>query len=84
MGMFDSLYDPHGNEWQTKAYHRLLDRYTIGDQMPARDDGSKAYQVKVLGDVESFATIRDDHLEQVPVDRDLTLPLVDYYGGPAL
>lgn len=83
MGMFDSLIDAHGHEWQTKAFARCLDRYRIGDEIPA--DGPAAYQVEILGggspdDIDSLATIRDGVLEAVPAERDPRLPLLDYSG----
>jgi len=82
--MFDSLYDVDGNEWQTKAYHNLLDNYLIGDRITAGPPFT--YQVKVLGGDEppftySHATIRDGVLAAVPADRDPNLPLLDYHGG---
>ena len=80
MGMFDSLYDKHGNQWQTKAFDCLLANYDIGDSIPG-DDLPASYQVEVLGDTESYATVRDGVLVAVPAERDPSLPLVDYYGG---
>jgi len=88
MGMFDSLYDSRGNEWQTKAFDCLCDRYEIGDAMPDAD-APPPYQVKVFGGpwdapaVDSFATVRDGALVMVPDVRDAHLPLLDYHGGIA-
>ena len=84
MGMFDSLYDSKGREWQTKAFDCLLDEFRVGDPMPDAD--ASTYQVAVLGGkngefIESFATVRDDVLEQVPATRDIRLALIDYCGG---
>jgi hypothetical protein len=87
MGMFDSLYDADGTEWQTKAFSRNLDVYRVGDPIPS-DTGS-AYQVEVMrytrreGATDAFATIRAGRLEAVPTERDDRLPLIDYYGGLA-
>jgi len=47
MGMFDSLFDSKGREWQTKAFDCLLDEYRVGDLMPEAD--ASTYQVEVLG-----------------------------------
>ena len=82
MGMFDSLIDANGHEWQTKAFARCLDEYRIGDEIPA--DGPATYQVEILGDrpdyIDALATIRDGVLEAIPVERDPRLPLLDYSG----
>lgn len=82
MGMFDSLYDTEGNEWQTKAFSCNLDRYEAGDKMPASVDD---FQVEVFGgpkriSVDSHATVRDGILTKVPDERDESLPLMDYHG----
>lgn len=83
MGMFDSLYDATGIEWQTKAFNCELDRYQIGDRIGP----PFTYQAKVLGGPRgedsryAYATIREGVLVEVPADRDETLPLLDYYGG---
>lgn len=83
MGMFDSLYDADGNEWQTKAFDCNLDRYEVGDVMLASVDD---FQVEVLGGVrglpsqDSFATVRGRRLAAVPDQRDESLPLMDYHG----
>ena len=83
MGMFDSLYDATGVEWQTKALNCELDRYRIGD----RFGPPFTYQAQALGGPRgedsryAYATIRDGVLVAVPVDRDETLPLLNYYGG---
>ena len=88
MGMFDSLYDDAGTEWQTKAFACLLDTYRVGDAIPCPDDAPSldTFQVQVLGGgrgafIDSFATVRDGILAAVPDDRDVTLPLIDYAGG---
>lgn len=87
MGMYDSLYDADGHDWQTKAYDCELERFQIGDRLPPTDYPATTYQVEVLGDpepgtfIETFATIRDRVLESVPVERDESLPLIDYFGG---
>ena len=83
MGMFDSLYDATGIEWQTKALNCELDRYRIGDRIGPLF----TYQAKVLGGPRgedsryAYATIRDGALVEVPAGRDETLPLLGYYGG---
>lgn len=83
MGMFDSFYGERGDEWQTKALGRTLRRYNVGD-----DVGSdiRDCQFKVIGDTRTgyewrFATVRGGRLEAVPVDRDESMPLIDYAGG---
>lgn len=81
MGMFDSLFDTKGNEWQTKAFGCILDRFEIGDRIVSVGD----FQVEVCGGEDppfedSFATIRAGVLAAVPVDRDPQLPLMDYHG----
>ena len=84
MGMFDSLYDAEGNEWQTKAFGRTLHRYEVGDEITKAPP--IAYQIIVLGPCASddsdyaWATIRDGRIEAVPVERDLTLPHTNYSG----
>lgn len=85
MGMFDSLYDTHGNEWQTKALGRALDRFEVGDPVPF---SIAACQIEVLGgrhldaSMDAFATIRKGILIAVPAERDPSLPLYDYSGDP--
>lgn len=81
MGMFDSLFDAEGNEWQTKAFGCILDRFQIGDHV----HGVVDFQVEVCGGddppfEDSLATIRAGRLEAVPADRDETLPLMNYHG----
>ena len=86
MGMFDSLFDGSGHEWQTKAYDCLLDEYRIGDPVPVIIDAyPDTYQVEVLGgpgpgSVDSFATVRGNHLHEVPAGRDPSLPLINFSG----
>ena len=99
MGMYDSLYDDRGHEWQTKAYRCELDRYRIGDKMPRESGGGfyksptdslpDAYQVSVVGGApgcyeEKWATVLAHVLIQIPVERDPNLLAVDYHGGPAV
>jgi len=86
MGMFDSMYDRRGHDWQTKAFDCVLAGYRIGDEMPYL--GTDTYQVEVLGNpnkaskyIVSLATVRDNRLTSIPDDRDETLPLLDYHGG---
>lgn len=86
MGMFDSMYDPSGAEWQTKAFHCELDRYKVGDELPFI--GTETYQVEVFGGpdkpseyIESYATIQDGKLASIHDERDAKLPLLDYHGG---
>lgn len=87
MGMFDSMYDPAGVEWQTKAYDCFLQAFHVGDEMPNSDGHFPPdYQVEVLGGrpaapfTESLATIRDGKLATVPDERDEALPLFNYSG----
>ena len=90
MGMFDSLYDSKGNEWQTKAYNCMLETFRVGDPMPDdRREACVTYQVQIFGGPEdpdefkhSYATVRDGVLRAVDARRDKTLPLMDYHGGP--
>lgn len=88
MGMFDSLYDDAGREWQTKAFDCNLDEYRIGDSIEA--DSALSFQVEVISGVgtfpnysldESFATFRDGVLVSVGDERDDRLVLVGYSGG---
>ena len=84
MGMFDSLRDSKGNDWQTKAFGRTLETYEIGDSLTAARINC---QVEILGGdhhlnyVDSYATISAGHLASVNDPRDETLPLLDYSGG---
>ncbi|HEU5223119.1 MAG TPA: hypothetical protein VFU07_05485 [Candidatus Lumbricidophila sp.] len=84
MGMYDTIIDANGRQWQTKAFTRLLRRFTIGDQTPLPGD-CQVYVVASDDDVthpnfdDAFATIRAGVLTEVPADRDLALPLV--YAG---
>lgn len=93
MGMFDSFYDADGHEWQTKAFDCELDVWRIGDSFTA--DCGLSFQVYVLGSTgstlngtyetfESLATIRDGVVAAVPDERDESLFLLDYSGGPAV
>ena len=85
MGMFDSLYDEDGTEWQTKALKRVLAQYNIGDVIYS--DFPVTYQVEVLGGgvggfVYSHATIFNGVLAEVDVPRDPLLPFINYSGYP--
>lgn len=88
MGMFDSLYDDLGHEWQTKAYYCGLSAYKIGVVIPSDFPESypTTYQVEILGGeagrsfTRSLATVRDGVLESVHDRRDVTLPLINYSG----
>ena len=91
MGMFDSIYAPDGIEWQTKAYGCNLSLFRVGCRMPkqsGRDRLPADYQLSVIGcrdvDYWQYATVRNGVLTEVPCVRDTSLPLVDYYGGPAM
>jgi len=85
MGMFDSLYDADGIEWQTKAFGRSLARYASGDPMPLGPFAN--YQMQVIGGEHgspyrwSCATVRDGKLVKVPDNRDEQLPLLEYSGS---
>jgi hypothetical protein len=84
MGMYDSFYDAHGGDWQTKALGKALDRYDIGDPVPGPPID---YQAKVLGGLRhvpsqwSYVTIRNGRVVSVPSARDHSLPLLDYSSG---
>jgi hypothetical protein len=89
MGMFDSLYDEHSNEWQTKAYYRVLAVYGIGDSVVTDwpESYPSTYQVEIVGGgvggvpfTDSFATVRNDVLASVNDPRDPSLPLIAYGG----
>lgn len=86
MGMFDSLYDAEGREWQTYAFGRHMAVCRIGERV--RGGAPFTYQVEV-GRIEregsnkfvdSFATFHDGVLAAVPDDRDIALPLLNYDG----
>ena len=84
MGMFDSLYDEDGTEWQTKAFERILAQYNIGDVI--NSDFPVTYQVEVFGGKgdgfnHSHATIFYGVLVEVDVPRDTRLPLIDIGGA---
>lgn len=86
MGMFDSLYDADGNEWQTKAFDCGLYSYRAGDVLPDDETGPITdYQVRVIGDgpdyAMNYATVHQGALTEVPAERDPTSPLLDYHGG---
>lgn len=87
MGMFDSLFDGEGREWQTKAFECDLDEYRLGDRIIS--DSVASYQVEVLHTVgswpnrehiDAFATIERGVLVAIGVPRDERLPLLDYSG----
>lgn len=84
MGMFDSVYDAAGNEWQTKAFDRLLREYRVGDDVPGPPID---FQFEVYGGplgaarpADSYGTVRAGVLVEVPAERDRSLLLVDYRG----
>lgn len=86
MGMFDSLYDEHGTEWQTKAFDRNLDVYHIGDTIVA--DSRVSFQVEVCGGRretfrDTLATIHDGVLASIDDERDPALLLLNYDGHVA-
>lgn len=84
MGMFDSLFNEQGHEYQTKAFDCELDEYQIGD--PIVCDGPASFQVEVLGGpeynsiIDAFATVTGGTLSAVGVDRDKRYPLLNYSG----
>lgn len=87
MGMFDSLYDAEGREWQTYAFGRRMNVCRVGERVPG--GAPFTYQVEI-GRIEregsnefinSFATFRDGVLVAVPDSRDLEIPLLDYDGS---
>lgn len=86
MGMYDSIIDSEGNHWQTKAFSRTLESWSIGEEINGAHP--LPFQVEVLGSdinvdgdfVESFATIRETRIAAVPSDRDESLPLLRYDG----
>lgn len=81
MGMFDSLYDTNGNEWQTKYFDQVLATYHIGDRVP-QQGACTNYQIEVIGQcpdyTRTYATVHNEVLHGVPVDRDPTLPLLGH------
>jgi len=86
MGMFDSLYDEYGIEWQTKAFDRTLAQYNILDVIYS--GLIYPFQVEVLGGsvkegfILSHATIFNGVLAEVDVPRDPLLPFINYSGYP--
>lgn len=86
MGMYDSLYDKAGIEWQTKAFDRVLAKYRIGDRVSVKFVN---FQVEIIGSeghrrfADSYATIRDGILLSVNDARIESLPLLHYFGGLA-
>lgn len=86
MGMFDTLIDSDGYEWQTKAFDCTLARYHMGMRVPGQ---LPTFQVMVFGGklreghygVDSFATVKNGVLKKVPARRDKKLPLFDYSGS---
>lgn len=81
--MFDSLIDPKGREWQTKAFDRELAWWRVGDTIP--NDCLATFQVEIYGGGrdawrESYATVRDNVLIAVDAERDPALPLIDWAG----
>ena len=95
MGMFDRLYDKSDREWQTKAFNCTLQAYGLGqaiDGAPSAADDwgvNDVYQVEVLAGndhispeyVESYATIRGGVLTEIPAERNVALPLLNYGGS---
>lgn len=81
MGMFDSLYDEDGNEWQTKAFARTLAAYNIGDKMPVPEPDCQVEVYSGRRSADGIATIRDGALFLVPDYRDVNLPLIPFYGN---
>ena len=87
MGMFDTMFDAKHNDWQTKAFGRSLEQWSVGDVIPGSHP--LPFQVEVLGSdieddgdfVESFATVRGSVLAEVPAERDDSLPLLGFNGG---
>ena len=84
MGMSDSLYDSEGREWQTKAFDRVLATFDIGSIITGLQADS--CQVEVLGEIDrnfvnSYATIINGRLTEVPAERDKSLPLFSYGGS---
>ena len=86
MGMYDSLIDSYGSEWQTKAFHNsTLRKWVIGEKP---DGGAPfTYQVEIMGRDEaikenfiSYATLVDGVIAEVNVPRNKKLPLLCYYG----
>lgn len=90
MGMFDRMMDPQGVEWQTKAFLRSLDCWSIGDEVPSGFPVEFDCQVEVVGGPRidsalwSFATIRGGRLVEVPSRRDPALPVIPYGGLGAM
>ncbi len=84
MGMFDSLYDSEGREWQTKAFNRALATFDIGSIITGLQADN--CQVEVLAHIDgnfvrSYATIINGRLSEVPAKRDESLPLFSYSGS---
>lgn len=86
MGMFDSIYDGDGREWQTKALDCTLKRYAPGDAIPGP---LFDYQMKVIsGWLEGgkgldygYALIHNGNLMDVLHEPDEFLQTLDYPGG---
>lgn len=80
MGMFDSLYDDRGREWQTKALGRGMSRFSIGDRLPGMTD---SYQLEVIGRGAGywFATVENARLVSIDQHRNPYVRLVTYLGG---
>lgn len=83
MGMFDRMYDADGNEWQTKAFGRTLDEWSVGDNIPTEVPD---FQVECMAEIDgefvhSFATVLDCKLAELPAERQPALTLISYGGG---
>ena len=82
MGMFDTVIAPDGSDWQTKAMDCELNRYYVGDEI-----GSGDFQMLTIGGPASswaYVTVRNGLIVEVGVPRDLSLPCIDYHGGPRI
>lgn len=85
MGMFDTLHASRDtdDDWQTKAYSQLLVDYFVGDEMPPIPgvDVGDDYQVEILDETHSLATVRGGVLASVGDRRDPSLTQLDYWGN---
>lgn len=86
MGMFDSFYDNHGTEWQTKAFDCTLATTEITEQVPKqRSDGldvtSGAHQVDCLSDDgQGWLQFEDGYFMGVTTQLVPGVPAYDYFG----
>lgn len=82
MGMFDSLYDVEGNEWQTKALGRALSSWRIGDAIPSEVPDFQVEVGRFPGTwIDALATVRGGVLTAVPDRRHPDLILISYNSG---